>query len=253
MGAIHAANGAANVENLASTTSRGAACRSLDGTTCATPVQELACPTCKQGGAKYLALTSSGKSAPTRLEVSNSILGLDAGGPSSGLNPALPALVLDGDLMAIGGGLTIGRRLAGLFRPPIQIALGADAMHDPSLFALQLSGNTIGLEAAALAIDNFDSAGGGLNIQLAGNCYSRDGTTCLGSTGAGALVASAARATAVGALDASARAQSLSQPNPSAGIVVPEPSADVALACGVFALLWLACGRRADDLRVTRV
>lgn len=253
MGAIHAANGAANVENLASTTSRGAACRSLDGTTCATPVQELACPTCKQGGAKFLALSSSGKSAPTRLEVSNSILGLESGGPSAGLNPALPALVLDGDLQAIGGGLTIGRRLAGLFRPPIQIALGADAMHDPSLFSLQLSGNTIGLDAAALAIDNFDSAGGVLDIQLAGNCYSRDGTTCLGSTGVGALVASAARAAEIGALDAAARAQSLSQPNPSAGIVVPEPAADIALVCGVFVLLRLATGRRSESFPVTRV
>ena len=244
MGAVHVANGAANIATLASTTSQGAACRSIDGVSCATPVQELACPTCKQGGARYLALASSGKSAPTRLRVTNSILGLDADGISSGGNPALPSLVLDANLRAVGGGLTIGRRLAGLFRPPIQISLGPDVMHDPTLFSLELAGNTIGVDAAALAIDNFDSAGGQLNIQLAGNCYSRNGTTCLTQTGANVVVASAAVATAVQTLNNAAFAQSLLQPDPSAGIVVPEPTTVAALASGVGSLCLLALRRR---------
>src|SRR5262249_40214908 len=38
MGAIQLGNGAANVATLASTTAAGAACRSLDGVTCATPM-----------------------------------------------------------------------------------------------------------------------------------------------------------------------------------------------------------------------
>ncbi len=252
MGAIHVANGAANVETRASTTAQGGACRSLDGTTCATPVQELACPTCKLGGANQLALTSSGKSAPTRLEVANSILGLDGDGPSSGLNPALPALVLDSNLQAIGGGLTIGRRLAGLFRPPVQISLGADAMYDPDLFSLVLSGNTIGVDAAALAIDNFDSRGGILNLELAGNCYSQDGSTCLGPSGGVPLIGSATRAATVAALNTAALSQALSAPDPTAGLVVPEPTSGAALACGIGLLVWSAAGRRGGPPRALR-
>jgi len=245
MGAVHLANGAANVETVASTTARGAACRTLDGTTCATPVQELACPTCKLGGANQLAISSSGKSAPARLTIANSILGLDEDGPSAGGNPALPPLVLGPDLEAIGGGLKIGRRPASLFRPPIQIALGADAMHDPSLLVLALSGNTIGVDAAALAIDNFDSAGGPLNVQIGSNCYSRDGATCLTGPGAGNLIGSAAVAAAVRSLDGQARAQALLQPDPSAGLVVPEPATALALAAGTGLLAGLGVRRRA--------
>lgn len=250
MGAIHVANAGGNVATVASTAGQGAACRSVDGATCATPVQELACPGCKPGGAHLLAATTSGKSAPTRLAVTHSILGLDADGPSSGRNPALPPLVLDANLRATGGGLTIGRRLASLFRPPIQIALGPDAMHDPSLFSLELSSNTIGLDVAALAIDNFDSAGGQLGVQIGSNCYSRNGVTCLGATGAPpTVVASAAVAAAVRNLDTQALTQALTQPDPAAGLVVPEPISAAALAAGAGWLSALAARRRSPGAR----
>lgn len=249
MGAVHVANGGSNVETVASTTGRGAACRSLDGTTCASPVQELACPTCKLGGANQLAMASSGKSAPTRLQIRNSILGLDEDGPSSGANPALPPLVLDANLRAIGGGLTIGRRPAGLFRPAVQVALGPDVMHDPALFSLELTGNTIGLDVASIAIDNFDSAGGGLPFNLAGNCYSRDGSTCVAPAGATALIASAAVAAQVQALNGLALSQALLQPDPAAGIVVPEPSLGSAVAGGLALLAALGTRRRRAPVR----
>ncbi len=237
MGAIQVANGAANVEDVGSTSAQGAACRSVDSETCATPVQELACPTCKQNDEHFLALTSSGRSAPTRLTVTDSVLGLDPSGPSSGGNPALPPLVVDASLQAMGGGLTIGRRPAGLFRPPVQVSLGADTMFDPDLFSLTLSDNNIGVDAAAISIDNFDSAGGMLNVVLDANCYSPDGASCLGAGSGGPALASSAAATEVQALNAAALASAAPQPNPVAGVhYMPEPSVPGGLLAGLAGL-----------------
>jgi hypothetical protein len=246
MGAVQVANGAANVENVTTTGAQGAACRSVDSETCATPVQELACPACRQNAEHFLAITSSGRSAPTRLTVTDSVLGLDPSGPSSGGNPALPALVVDADLQATGGGLTIGRRLAGLLGTPVQVSLGADTMFDPGLFSLTLSGDNIGVDGAAISIDNFDSAGGMLNLALDGNCFSPDGASCLGPGASEPVLASAAADSQVQTLNASALATSPALPNPNAGLwLLPEPSVPLGMAAGLMAL----AGLRAHRLR----
>lgn len=240
MGAVHVANATGNVEDVASTSGQGAPCRNLDGETCATATQELACPECKPGGAHFLAATSSGKTAPTRLTVEDSILGLTPGGVSSGGNPALPALVLDSDLTAAGGGLTVARRDAGLHRPPIHVALGPDTMFDPTLFSLTLTGNNIGVDTAAIAIDNFDSAGGVLNLSLGDNCYSADGTTCIVAATGLPVIGSAATAGNVVTLNASALAAAAAQLNDAAGThPAPEPSASLGLVAGVLSLVAL--------------
>ncbi len=232
-GSMVVGNATANVEDVTTTGAQGAPCRSVDAETCASPVQELACPFCKPNESHYLATVSSGRSAPTHLTVTHSVLGMDSGGPRSGGNPALPALALDADLAAIGGGLTIGRRPAGLFGVPVQIALGPDTMFDPNLFSLTLRESNVGVVGAALSIDNFDSAGGLVNLALEDNCYSTDGTTCLGSGASTAVVASAAPASAVGTLNAAALMDAAASPNPDAGIQpVPEPSLAIGLLTG---------------------
>jgi hypothetical protein len=239
MGAIQIGNGAANVATLASTTAAGAACRSIDGLSCVTPVQELACPDCKQGGQLALAVASSGKTARTKLHVSASALGLDGlGGVSSGGNPALPPLVLDSNLVATGGGVTIARRRASLFRTPVQVFLGPDTMFAPELLALTLTGNNIGVDAAAISIDNLDSAGGTKNFTLQGNCYTPDGANCITAASGLPVLAAAASDATVLSMNGTALANAASTPN-----VVPEPSLLLALASGVVLLAVLHAHR----------
>jgi hypothetical protein len=253
LGAIHVANATGNVEDLASTTTQGTPCRSVDASTCATPAQELACPDCKPGGDHYAALTTSGKSSPTRLTVEDSVLGLAPSGVSSGGNPALPPLVLDAQLAATGGGLTIARRLAGLHRTPVYVALGPDTMFEPDLFSLTVRDSNIGVDAAAIAIDNFDSAGGLLPLSLVGNCYSPDGTSCISAASGLPVVGSAARATNVGTLNTTALGLAADDLNPDAGIViVPEPALLPGLFAGLLGLaaLYAARRRRRENPRV---
>jgi hypothetical protein len=239
MGAIQIGNGAANVATLASTTAAGAPCRSLDGQSCVTPIQELACPACKQGGAAALAVASSGKSMKTRLRVTSSALGLDgAGDVVSGGNPALPPLVLDANLVATGNGLTIAHRRASLFRTPVQVFMGPDTMFDPDLFSLTLVGNNIGVDAAALSIDNLDSAGGTKNFTLQGNCYTPGGGSCITPASGLPVLAAAAADPTVPGLNGTALTNASSSPN-----VVPEPSSTFALASGVALLAALRARR----------
>jgi hypothetical protein len=240
MGAIAIGNGAANVETLASTAAAGAACRSLDGTTCATPMQELACPECKQGGLHALAVASAGKSAKTKLEVTASALGLDADGEvSSGGNPALPPLVLDANLVATGGGLTIARRRAGLFRTPVQVFFGPDTMIEPELLELTLSGNNIGVNTAALSIDNFDSAGGTKSLVLTDNCYTPGGGVCITAADPDPVLATAALDATVLTANGAAKAAASAVPH-----LVPEPNATLALAGGIALVVALHARRR---------
>jgi hypothetical protein len=243
MGAVAIGNGAANVETLASTTTAGAPCRSIDGSTCATPMQELACPDCKQGGLHALAVSSSGKSAVAKLAVTDSAIGLDEdGNPSSGGNPALPPLVLDANLVATGGGLTIARRRAGLFQTPVQVFFGPDTMFEPELLELSLVGNNIGVNTAALSIDNFDSAGGMKSLVLDDNCYTPGGGLCITDADPDPVLAAAALDATV--LDANGDAKRAASPVPN---LVPEPGAQLALAVGIalVAALHARRGRRA--------
>lgn len=244
MGAVHVANPTANVEDLTTSTGQGAPCRSVDAETCATPVQELACPDCKPNGFHFVAATTSGRSAPTRLTVADSILGLGPSGAVSGGNPALPPLVLDGDLVATGGGLTIGRRLAGLHRPPVHVSLGADTMFDPAMLSITLTDNNIGVDTAAIAIDNFDSAGGMLNMSLVGNCYSSDGATCITAGSGVPVIGAAAAAGEVTDLNTTALGLAAAAPNANAGTFLPEPSPGLAFPFGVAAVAALHARRR---------
>lgn len=240
MGAVHVANATGNVEDVTTSTGQGTPCRSLDAETCATAAQELACPGCKPNGPHFLAATTSGKSAPTRLTVEDSILGLDSAGVSSGGNPALPPLVLDPTLAATGGGLTIARRLAGLHRTPVYVALGADTMFDSALFSLTLAGNNIGVDAAAISVDNYDSAGGLLNLNLGDNCYSPDGATCILPGGALPVLASAASSPNIASLNSTALGEAATTLHPSAtGMLVPEPSVPLGLLAGIAGLAGL--------------
>jgi hypothetical protein len=240
MGAIAIGNGAANVATLASTAAAGAACRSLDGTTCATPMQELACPECKQGGLHALAVSSAGKSAQAKLEVTASALGLDADGEvSSGGNPALPPLVLDANLVATGGGLTIARRRAGLFQTPVQVFFGPDTMIEPELLELSLVGNNIGVKTAALSIDNFDTAGGTKSLLLEDNCYTPGGGVCITAADPEPVLAAAALDPTVLTANGAAKASASAVPN-----LVPEPNAMLALAGGVALVAALHARRR---------
>lgn len=244
MGAIQIGNGAANVETLASTSTAGTPCRSLDGVTCATPMQELACPHCKQGGVHALAVSSSGKSARAKLHVSASEIGLDGdGNVSSGGNPALPALVLDEDLVATGGGLSIARRRAGLFKTPVQVFWGPDTMLEPELLELTLIGNNIGVSTAALSLDNFDSAGGTKSLVLQGNCYTPGGGVCITGADPEPVLGAAAPDATVIAANELAKQQAAIAPNEA----IPEPSPQLALASGVALLAALnrLRGRRA--------
>jgi hypothetical protein len=176
--------------------------------------------------------------------VTESVLGLTGSGPSSGGNPALPPLTLDTNLVATGGGLTIGRRLAGLYRTPVQISLGADTMFDPNLFSLTLTNSNIGLNAAAISLDNFDSAGGLLNVVLDNNCYSPDGVSCILPEDLLPVVAAAAVAPQVLGLNATALTLSSDVPVAEAGTYMPEPPWLGGVASSIVLLLILDRRRR---------
>src|SRR5262249_19798248 len=149
-----------------------------------------------------------------------------------------PPLVLDANLVATGSGLTIARRRASLFQPPIQVSFGPDTMFAPALLDLTLSGNDIGVKTAALAIDNLDSAGGVKNLQLAGNCYTAGGQPCLAGSGGPPVLGAAAADPTV--LAANALAKSLASPS---WVPIPEPAAWQGQLAGVAALAVLAALR----------
>src|SRR5262249_39033752 len=160
------------------------------------------------------------------------------GGVSSGGNPALPPLVLDSNLVATGGGVTIARRRASLFRTPVQVFLGPDTMFEPALLSLTLIGNNIGVDAAAISIDNLDSAGGTKNFTLPGNCYTPDGVNCITAASGLPVLAAAASDATVLSMNGAALASASSTPN-----VAPEPSRPLALASAVVLLAVLHAQR----------
>jgi hypothetical protein len=251
LGAIQASNGGANLEDVASTTLGGTPCPTVDSLTCRTPIQELACPGCKQGGEHFAASISAGLSASTGLEVTNSVIGLDEAGYSAGRSASLPSLVLGEDLVATGGGLTFGRRLAGLLSTPIQLAWGPDTLFEPGLFVVDISDSVIGTDVAAISLDNFDSPGGVRDLTLGDNCYTNDGTTCITDTTPGAIVVGAA-APEPEVIDTNGDAleDASDEPNMNAGLV-PEPGSAIGLASGFALILGLARRRRRRERGAT--
>jgi hypothetical protein len=213
--ALQMANGLANAATLANTTAAGTPCPSLDGISCRTPAEELACPDCKQGGKSFLAVSGAGISALTNIKVRQCVLGPDENGiPSSGLNPALPPLVVGADLKAIGevDGLTIAGRVASLGKAPIQVGLGADNLLD-SLVTLDIRASNVAVETVSIALDNRDSTNAdqsGINANDV--CYSTGDGLC--SSGE-PLIASAESDPEAAALDAAAAAMASSVEKPA--------------------------------------
>jgi hypothetical protein len=149
-----------------------------DGTSCATVAEELACPSCRKNDENFLAVAAGGLSAPTRLEISQCVLGLDdQGNVVSGMNPALPDLNLDPTLTATRLGLTIAGRDAGPGAVPIQVGKGPDTIANDDLLTIILDGNNIGLKQgsngqASIYFDNKDSRGASqVNVNAEDNCY----------------------------------------------------------------------------------
>jgi hypothetical protein len=133
----------------------------------------------------------------------------------SGLNPALPPLVVDPDtLKAIGepGGLTIAGRVASLGKAPIQLALGPDNLVHP-LVTLDMRASNVAVETVSIALDNRDSVKAdqsGINANDV--CYSTGGGLC--SSGE-PLIASAESDPEAAALDAAAAAMASSVEKPA--------------------------------------
>jgi hypothetical protein len=200
------------------------ACREVangDGTSCATVAEELACPSCRKNDVNFLAVAGAGLSAPTRLEISQCVLGLDeqTGEVVSGLNPALPPLSLDATLTAQQLGLTVAGRPASLGGTAIQVGKGPDTIANEGLLTIILKGNNIGLKEgdngqASIAVDNKDSAGSSqANVIATDNCYK------LGLTGlecaAASVTASASSDQEVQNLNQDAESQASSLPKPA--------------------------------------
>jgi hypothetical protein len=183
--AIHVKNSTANVETVDSTTAAGSPCPSDDGDTCRSPAAELACRHCKPGDVSYLAVAGRGKSVRTKLTITQSNIGLDENGnPSSGLNPALPELEVDDDLVATKT-LTVGRAQASLYKAPIFYKKGADTIKD-GLVQIKMSGNNIGVVSAidsstSIAIENRNSPEGDTGTDAEDNCYTTGNGDCLKS------------------------------------------------------------------------
>jgi hypothetical protein len=193
-----------------------------DGTSCATVAEELACPSCRKNDENFLAVAAGGLSAPTRLEISQCVLGLDeqTGAVVSGLNPALPPLDVDADtLTAQQAGLTVAGRPASLAGTAIQVGKGPDTIANEELLTIVLNGNNIGLKSngngqASISVDNKDSAGSSqANVIATDNCYK------LGLTGlecaAASVMASAASDEEVQILNEGAESEASSLPKPA--------------------------------------
>jgi hypothetical protein len=191
-GSVAVGAGGANEVDPTSLVSGGyPGCREVengDGKSCATVAEELACPSCRKNDENFLAVAAGGLSAPTRLEISQCVLGLDdQGNVVSGMNPALPDLDLDPTLTATRLGLTIAGRDAGPAAVPIQVGKGPDTIANADLLTIILDGNNIGLKddsngngQASIYFDNKDSLGASqVNVNAEDNCYK------LGSTGTG--------------------------------------------------------------------
>src|SRR5262249_24788825 len=106
------------------------------------------------------------------------------------------------------------------------------------LLSLTLTGNNIGVDAAAISIDNLDSAGGTKNFTLQGNCYTPDGVNCITAAGGQPVLAAAASDATVLSMNGAALAHAWSPPN-----VVPGPPPPLALASCVVLLAALRAQR----------
>jgi len=165
MGAIHVANGAANEQDLASTTAAGHPCESTDEVTCDTPVSVGSCPSCGKYGKNFMTTAASGKSSPTKVKVSQSSLCLDdVGNVVAGQNPAIPEPELDEDLKVISD-FMIGYRDAGIFKSCVLLAAGPDAMPNPNSpppFAVEISDSDVGCNdtITCIGVDQKEIGGG---------------------------------------------------------------------------------------------
>jgi hypothetical protein len=218
-GALQVANGLANAATVANTTAAGTPCPSLDGVNCRTPVDELSCPECKQGGKSFLAVSGAGISASTTIKVKQCDLGVDErGDPSTGLNPALPPLNVGPDLKAIGepDGLTIAGRVASLGKAPIQVGQGPDNLLHP-LVTLDISASNVAVQTVSVALDNRDSTNADQSgIHANDVCYSEGGGVCASGE---PLVATAESDPEAAALDATAASLASSVEKPAGGDV----------------------------------
>lgn len=218
-GALQVANGLANAATVANTSAAGTPCPTLDGVSCRTPVEELACPECKKGGKSFLAVAGAGISASTHIKVRQCVLGLDDyGNVTTGLNPVLPPLNVGPDLKAIGepGGLTIAGRVASLGKAPIQVGQGPDNLLHP-LVTLDISASNVAVETVSVALDNEDSPEAdqsGINANDV--CYSDGGGFCVSGA---PLIATAESDQEAAALDATAASQASSVEKPAGGNV----------------------------------
>jgi len=219
-GAILVANGGANIATVANTAALGISCRpTLDGVACRTPAEELACPSCKQGGKSFLAVSGAGLSALTKITIKQCDIGLDQlGNVSTGLNPALPDLNVDEDLKVIvePNGLTIAGRSASLGKAPLQVALGADNILN-KLVTWNISASNVAVQTVAFALDNRDSVNADLlGIDANDVCYSAGGGDCVSGA---PLVATAETDLEALALDAMAASLASSVEKPAGGDV----------------------------------
>ncbi len=173
------ANGGANRETVATTTAQGRPCDSLDGMACRTTTQELACPRCSFGGDHFVTVLSAGVTAPARLTVTESNLGVDGQfRPSTNLNPVYPALNPNPNSLETNSATTtIARRPMSFAKAPIKMVVGPDTMFETELVSLTLTGNNIAHTGAAMGFDNYNSFGGEKNLSFSDNCVVVDSET----------------------------------------------------------------------------
>jgi hypothetical protein len=215
-GAIHVGNVSGNVATPATT-----GCASIDGSSCRTVAQELACPTCALGKKNFLSVAGAGKSAPTKLSVKQCVLGLTEGEVTSGLNLALPALEVNPDLTAKNNGITIARRQGGLAKAAVQVFEGPDTIGAPGLLSLTFETSNIGLKTASIAWDNRDAANGSqANVDFKDDCFGPGGNAC--KSGNGAVMATSAADGEIQDLNTTAVEEASSVEKP-AGSDLPSP------------------------------
>jgi hypothetical protein len=184
---VYLANGASNLGNAENTVG-SPHCPSDDGVTCNSAMQQMACSHCKQGDVGYLASAGAGKSAPTKLSIKQSNIGVGPDLiPSCGLNPVLPPLDVDPESLVVEElvgqrPFRIGRQPASLAKACLYVSEGADTIVEDKLVSLELRTSNVGASSGSsessvfLVVDNTYSPGAEKGIIAEGICIIEEET-----------------------------------------------------------------------------
>jgi Thrombospondin type 3 repeat/Lectin C-type domain len=175
--------GGATLASRAEVQAAGGDCPAhVNGIACKTNDNDAMATEAAMGSPDFRALTGDGLSMRTKVVLERNLLGLrnDSMVPSSGQNAVMGTATVNNGAISGDSGRTLRGRDLELYSMAVTATLGSDTAVYPQLLEVQFSGNTIGLQPAAIVLDNRDVTSPSLNCFMFGpepNC-GWDGTAC---------------------------------------------------------------------------